>query len=124
MPGAKCSAMKSFLALACFRGVSALAGLAGAEEAIRRGGGIYYEQAPGVLVDSRFHHRPSAIRWADVDIGGRSVLAKLPEEVQARIGERVAVRLADPKSTPLAQILPTVASARALEAVPESSTGR
>jgi hypothetical protein len=116
--------MKSFLALACFALLPALACPASAEEAVGRVRGIYYEQAPGVLVDSRFRHRPSAIRWADVDIGGRSVLAKMPEDVQVRIGERVAVRLADPKSTPLAQILPTVASARALEAVPESSTGR
>jgi len=44
--------------------------------------------------------------------------------VRAGIGERVAVRLADPKSTPLAQVLPDVATARALESAPESSTGR
>jgi hypothetical protein len=86
---------------------------------------IYYESAPGVLVDSRFSHRPSAIRWADVEVrGGRYVLAKMLPEVQAGIGERVAVRLADPKSTPLAQILPGVASARAYEVIQESSTGR
>ncbi len=95
-----------------------------AEEAIGRVQAIYYEAAPGVLVDSRFRARPSAIRWADVEVGGRHVLAKMPAEVRAGVGERVAIRLANPKSTPLAQILPEVATARALESIPESSTGR
>ena len=97
---------------------------ANAEEASGRVRAIYYEAAPGVLVDSRFTHRRSAIRWADVEVRGRNVLAKMPQEVQAGVGERVAIRLADPKSTALAQVLPDVATARALEVVPESSTGR
>jgi hypothetical protein len=117
--------MRSLLALAGLGLLCAIACPAQADEAVGRVRAIYYEEAPGVLVDSRFRHRPTAIRWADVDIGGgRSVLAKMSSDVQARIGERVAVRLADPKSTPLAQVLPTVSAARALEAVPESSTGR
>ena len=115
--------MKNALALLAF-GLVIFLPPARAEDAIGRVRAIYYEAAPGVLVDSRFAHRPTAIRWADVQIGGRSVLAKMPPEVRAGVGEKVAVRLADPKSTPLAQVLPEVATARALEAVPESSTGR
>ena len=112
--------MKALVALAlCLFALSLRA-----EEVQGRVRAIYYEAAPGVLVDSRFAHRPTAIRWADVDVGGRSVLAKMAPEVRAGIGERVAVRLANPKSTPLAQVLPDVATARALESAPESSTGR
>ena len=115
--------MRSTFAFFAF-GFVVLLSPANAEETIGRVRTIYYEAAPGVLVDSRFAHRSTAIRWADVVIGGRSVLAKMPPEVRAGVGEKVAVRLADPKSTPLAQVLPEVATARALEAVPVSSTGR
>jgi len=115
--------MKDALVLLTF-GLTAFLSPANAEEAIGRVRAIYYEAAPGVLVDSRFTHRRSAIRWADVEVRGRNVLAKMPQEVQAGVGERVAIRLADPKSTALAQVLPDVATARALEVVPESSTGR
>jgi hypothetical protein len=115
--------MKTWLGLVGF-GIFLFLSPANAEETVGRVRAIYYEAAPGVLVDSRFAHRSTAIRWADVDVGGRSVLAKMAPELRARVGERVAVRLADPKSTPLAQVLPDVATARALEAVPESSTGR
>jgi len=115
--------MKGILALVGFALVLFLSP-ANADEAVGRVRAIYYEAAPGVLVDSRFTHRRSAIRWADVDLGGRSVLAKMPQDVQAGIGERVAIRLADPKSSQRAQVLPTLSTARTLEALPESSTGR
>ena len=115
--------MKGLAALACFALVLFLSP-ANAEEASGRVRAIYYEAAPGVLVDSRFSHRRTAIRWADVEVGGRSVLAKMPQDVQAGVGERVAIRLADPKSSQLAQVLPTLSTARTLEVLPESSTGR
>jgi len=115
--------MRATLALVGF-GIFLFLSPAEAEETVGRVRAIYYEAAPGVLVEARFAHRATAIRWADVDVRGRSVLAKMPREVQAGIGEQVAVRLADPKSSQLAQVLPALAAARALEAVPESSTGR
>jgi hypothetical protein len=115
--------MKPLLALVAF-GIFLFLSPANAEEAVGRLRGIYYEAAPGVLVESRFSHSRSAIRWADIDVGGRRVLARMPAEVQAVVGERVAVRLADPKSSQLAQVVPTLAVSRALEIVPESSTGR
>jgi hypothetical protein len=115
--------MRAVLALVAF-GIFLFLSPANAEEAVGRLRAVYYEAAPGVLVESRFAHSRSGIRWADIDVGGRRVLARMPAEVQAGVGERVAVRLADPKSSQLAQVLPTLSTARAFEVPQQSSTGR
>ena len=97
-----------------------------AEDAFARVRAIYFETAPGVLVDARMSHRANAIRWADVETrSGRMLLVQLPAGMETTPGELVAIRVGDPKSSPLAQVLPTVAVNRALEGADEgSSVGR
>ena len=98
-----------------------------AEDALARVRAIYFETAPGVLVDARMSHRANAIRWADVETrSGRMLLVQLPSDMDTAPGELVAIRLGDPKASPLAQVLPTVAVNRAREAGAEegSSVGR
>ena len=88
-----------------------------AEDALGRVRAIYFETAPGVLVDARMSHRASAVRWADVETrSGRMLLVQLPAGMETGPGELVAIRLGDPKSSPLARVLPTVAVNRAVEA--------
>lgn len=95
-----------------------------AEDTVGRVRAVYYEAARGVLVEARIGHPPSAIRWADVETPSRRLLVQLPGEMPAAPGDLVAVRLADPKTSPLAQILPALAVNRAVEAGGGSSVGR
>jgi hypothetical protein len=97
---------------------------ANAEEAIGRVRTVYYEAARGVLVDAKMSHRASAIRWVDVEVNGRMLLVQMPAALNAGVGDLVAVRLAEPKSNQLAQILPQVAVSRALEVNPPRFAGR
>ncbi len=96
---------------------------ANAQEASGRVRAIYYEAARGVLVDARLSRRTSAIRWADVELPGRMVLVQMSAGLNAGVGDLVAVRLAEPKSSQLAQILPQVAVSRALEINPTQFAG-
>jgi hypothetical protein len=105
--------------------VSALA--AHAENAVGRVRGIYYEAARGVLVEPGMPHPPNAIRWADVETGSsKRLLVRVPDGMPAAPGDVVAIRLAEPKSSSLAEILPSIAENRALEGGGEgsSSVGR
>ena len=97
---------------------------ANAEEAIGRVRTIYYEAAKGVLVDAKLSRRGSVIRWADVEVQGRMVLVQIPVEMNAGVGDVVAMRLAEPKSSQLAQILPQVAVSRVLEVNPPHFAGQ
>ena len=97
---------------------------ANAEEAIGRVRTVYYEAAKGVLVDAKLSRRGSVIRWADVEVQGRMVLVQIPGAMNAAVGDVVAVRLAEPKSSQLAQILPQVAVSRVLEVNPLQFAGR
>jgi hypothetical protein len=97
---------------------------ANAEEAIGRVRTVYYEAARGVLVDAKMTRRASVIRWVDVEVNGRMVLVQMPAALNAAVGDVVAVRLAEPKSNQLAQILPQVAVSRALEVNPPQFAGR
>ena len=98
---------------------------AGAEEATGRVRGIYYEASRGVLVDARMLRRPSAVRWADVELDGthaperKRQLVQMPAEMNAAIGDLVSVRLGEPKSTQLAGILPAIAMNRATTVNPD-----
>src|SRR5258705_2600052 len=100
--------MRTVLAFFCF-GLFLFLSPANAEEAIGRVRTVYYEAARGVLVDAKMARRASAIRWADVEVQGRMVLVQMPSGLEAGVGDLVAVRLAEPKSNQLAQILPQVA---------------
>lgn len=93
-----------------------------ADEALGRVRAVYYETARGVLVEARVA-RPGAIRWADVAVGTGSVLVQLPPGMEARVGDVVALRPGEPKSSELARVLPTSVASRAL-AAEQSSAGR
>jgi hypothetical protein len=96
-----------------------------AQEADGRVDAIYFEVAPGMFVTAGALRPAGARRWADVDVGGRKVLARLPDQLQVGPGDRIAVRLGDRKSSALAQALPTTAVSRALGPVdPNASIGR
>ena len=103
--------MRFFLALA----LAALVLPARAEETVGRVRAVYYEAARGVLVEAGMGHPTSAIRWADVETSSRRLLVQIPAGMQAAPGELVAVRLADPKTSALAQALPAMAVNRALD---------
>src|SRR5690242_14444362 len=78
---------------------------AGAEEASGRVRGIYYQAAPGVMVDARMLRSASAVRWADVELDGpqkRHAMVQLPREMQASVGDLLTVDLAGPKSMAIA----------------------
>lgn len=78
-----------------------------AEETTGRVRAIYYEAGRGVLVDPKMLRRPSAVRWADVDLEGRQrTLVQLPSSVDAKVGDLVAVELATPKSVQVAHAEP------------------
>ncbi len=72
---------------------------ASAEELVARVRAIYYEAAGGVLVEPKMARRSSAARWVDVELAdGNRALVQLPSDLQAGVGDVVAVRLAAPKS--------------------------
>jgi hypothetical protein len=114
--------MRTALALFCF-GLFLFLSPANAQEVTGRVRAIYYEAAHGVLVDAKLTRRPSKIRWADVELAGRMVLVQMPAGFDPLVGDLVAVRLAEPKSSQLAQILPQVAVSRALEINPPQFAG-
>ena len=120
---AQFSPMRTALSFCCF-GLFLFLSPANAQEATGRVRAIYYEAAHGVLVEAKLARRPTAIRWADVELQGRSVLVRMPAAFNAGVGDLVAVRLAEPKSSQLAQILPQVAVSRALEINPPQFAGR
>ena len=93
---------------------------AAAEEA-GRVVGLYHEAARGVLLESRFAAPAGARRWADVQLAERRVLVQLPEELEPRLGDHVAVRLAEPRGSALARALPMATVARALRIEPQAS---
>jgi len=113
--------MRFLLAFLCLYSVATPAG---AEEVMGRVRALYYEAGRGVLVEAKMLHRPSAIRWADVELSSRRLLVQLPADMNAGPGDLVAVRIGDPKSSQLAQILPTVAVNRAVETPGAASVGR
>jgi hypothetical protein len=96
---------------------------AGAEEVPGRVDGVYYEAARGVFVPARGDEARGR-RWADVDVGGRKVLARVPDEMRVAPGDLISVRLGEPKSSQLATVLPTTTVTRALGADPNASIGR
>jgi len=96
---------------------------AGAEEAAGTVMAVYYEASRGVLLQWRAR-AGSGVRWADVDLGGRKVLARIPDGMRVSPGDRIAVLLGEPKSMPLAQALPTAAISRAVASDANASVGR
>jgi hypothetical protein len=111
-------------AILCALAALAAAFPAGAEETVGRVEGIYYQAAPGVLVAARMQRDAHGARWADVDVGGRKVLARVPDGMSVAAGDRIALRLGDPKSSQLAAILPTTTVSRAVAPDPNASIGR
>jgi hypothetical protein len=76
-----------------------------AQEATGRVRAIYYEAARGVLVDPKMLRRPSAVRWVDVELDGRErALVQLPSNIEAGVGDIVAVQLASPKSPEITKV--------------------
>ena len=72
---------------------------ASAEEITARVRAVYYEAAGGVLVEPRMARRATSARWVDVELEDRSrQLVRLPDGLQANVGDLVAVQLAAPKS--------------------------
>ncbi len=125
MAGAKCSSMKTLASLAL---VAALiqSPSASAQDAQGRVLGIYREAAPGVLVDASMLAPRQATRWLDVELDGDQPTRKhawvmLPDGMRASIGDRVALRLGEPKSNELAAILPPLAVNRAFAISPAAS---
>jgi len=103
----------------------AVAFAARADETVGRVRAIYFEAARGVLVEPRMAHPPNAIRWADVETASsKRLLVKVPEGIPAAPGDVVAIRLAEPKTSSLAEILPSIAENRAIESEGASSVGR
>ena len=117
--------MKATAVLLCIAAALAPAN-SSAEEAAGRVRGIYYEAARGVLVDAKMLRRQGAPRWADVELDGdhaperRRQLVQIPEGMQAAVGDTVALRLGEPKSTQLAGTLPILLENRALAVRPQS----
>jgi hypothetical protein len=99
---------------------------AAAQEATGRVRGIYYEASRGVLVDAQMLRRPGAARWLDVELDGdqppqqKHQLVLLPRDMNASIGDAVALRLGEPKSTQLAEVLPAVTVSRARAIQPQA----
>lgn len=96
---------------------------AGADEVAGIVETVYYEAAPGLL--QQWHPRVGARRlWADIDVDGRKLLARVPEGMPISPGQRIAVRPGEPKSTPLARALPMTTVSRVAAPDPGASAGR
>jgi hypothetical protein len=119
---AQCSAVRTAIAILLLLFASSVQGA----ETTGRVRALYYEAARGVLVEAKMLHGAGATRWADVEAEGRRLLVRVPAGMSAAVGDLVAVRLADPKSSQLAQILPAVAVNRAfpIDAPGASAVGR
>ena len=107
-------------------GIAALMPLsATAQDAVGRARGVYFEAAPGVLVDATMLRRPSAPRWVDVEIEGPQApgrtrqLALVPPRTEVAPGDLVSLRLGEPKSSELAQVLPAASTDRAIAVTPQ-----
>ena len=130
MAGAKSASMKTVVSLLCLAALL-YAGSTPAQDATGRVRGVYYEASRGVLVDASMLRGAKARRWLDVELDGqiageaRRELVLLPQGMDAVIGDRVALRLGEPKSTQLAEVLPGVAINRALavESQPQFAGG-
>jgi len=121
--------MRTVLTLACIAGLLYLSS-ASAQEATGRVRAVYYEASRGVLVDAGMLRGKKAARWLDVELdagigAGRRELVLLPEGMSASVGDRVALRLGEPKSTQLAEVLPAIAVNRAyaVESQPQFASG-
>ena len=78
-----------------------------AQEATGRVRAIYYEAARGVLVEPKMLRRPSALRWVDVELDGKKrALVQLPANMEASVGDIVAVELMTPKPVQAAHAEP------------------
>ena len=113
--------MKAALLLAVCALAAAFA--ARAEEVSGRVEGVYYEAAPGVFAAASGREARGR-RWVDVDLGGRKVLARLPDDMRVAPGDRIAVRVGAPKSNQLAHVLPTTTVSRVRHPDPNASIGR
>ena len=113
--------MKAALPLAVF--ALAVAFAARAEEVSGRVEAVFYEAAPGVFA-SATGREARGRRWVDVDLGGRKVLARLPDDMRVAPGDRIAVRVGAPKSNQLAHVLPTTTVSRVRDSDPNASIGR
>jgi hypothetical protein len=85
---------------------------------------IYVEAAHGVLIEERLAGARPGARWADVSIGDRKVLARVPDDLRVARGDLIAVRVGAPKSNQLAHVLPTTTVSRAVAPDPNASIGR
>jgi hypothetical protein len=116
--------MRALLGLFCIAALLYVPA-AEAQETTGRVRGILFEAAPGVLVDASMIRSASAARWLDVELDGdvpsahKRQLVLLPRGMEASLGDRVALRLGEPKSSQLAGVLPAVASNRALAVKPQ-----
>jgi hypothetical protein len=80
---------------------------AAAEDASGRVRAIYYEAARGVLVEGSMLRGRSGVRWLDVELANRQrTLVPLPADMQAKVGDVVALQLPAPKGLPLAGFEP------------------
>jgi hypothetical protein len=95
-----------------------------AEERAGRVDAVYFEVSPGIFVAGGARRPAGARRWVDVSVEGGRVLARVPDDMQVRQGDRIAVRVGERKSAPLAQALPTTTVSRALAPDPNASVGR
>ena len=102
----RCVRLLAFLALAT------VAFPSGAEEVTGHVAAIYREASPGVLMEERLAGSLAGARWADVDVNGRRILARVPDGMALSRGERIAVRVGAPKSSQLAQVLPMTTVSR------------
>jgi hypothetical protein len=89
-----------------------------AEQLIGRVRALYVQPAPGVLMEAGLTTGSGQLHWADVEVDGRMHLVRVPAELRMRVGDRVSVRLGEPRSTHVARVLPTVAESRALSIEP------
>lgn len=106
-----------------------LAGVVGcapalADERSGRVDAVYVEVANGVLLEERLAGTRRGARWADIRLGDRKVLARVPEAMSVARGDRIALRLGAPKSDPLVATLPVTAFSRAVGEAPTASIGR
>ena len=109
--------MKTVLALFGFGLFLAMTPAQG-EEVLGRVRALYAQAANGVLLEASLAARNARVRWADVEVDGRTHLVRVPRELLPRVGDRVSVRLGEPRSTHVARVLPTVAESRALSLEP------
>ncbi|MBV8030677.1 MAG: hypothetical protein JO035_04140 [Betaproteobacteria bacterium] len=103
---------------------SMFASAANAQEATGRVRGIYVEAARGVLVELSMARGARGTRWLDVELDAEVLaerkrqLVVLPSGMSASVGDAVALRLGEPKSSQLAAVMPLISVNRALAVRP------